>query len=147
MSTFDFDAYSRDQTCPFAQYGAAAERPSLDNASDHTTTPTTTDSSSALLQSLSSASSASSCPAFTQEIDPVLLRNSLDDRVAYLTDFVNFTSRDSDVITAISPHVNAVIPGMVDDLYSKLFEFDVTKKVFMTRNHVCPVAAALSPSG
>ena len=71
-----------------------------------------------------------------QEIDPVLIKNSLDDRVAYLTDFVNFTSHDSDVITAIAPHVNAVIPSMVDDLYSKLFEFDITKKVFMTRNHV-----------
>lgn len=132
MSAFDFDAYSGDKTCPFAQYGAAAERPSLDNASDHTTTPT--DSSSAPLQS--STSSASSCPAFMQEIDPVLIKNSLDDRVAYLTDFVNFTSHDSDVITAIAPHVNAVIPSMVDDLYSKLFEFDITKKVFMTRNHV-----------
>ena len=74
--------------------------------------------------------------AFMQEIDPVLIKNSLDDRVAYLTDFVNFTSHDSDVITAIAPHVNAVIPSMVDDLYSKLFEFDITKKVFMTRNHV-----------
>lgn len=142
MSGFDFDAYSRDQTCPFAQYGAAAERLSLDNASDRTTTPVT-DSSSALH---SSTSSASSCPAFTQEIDPVLLKNSLDDRVAYLTDFVNFTSRDSDVITAIAPHVNSVIPSMVDDLYSKLFEFDITKKVFMTRNQVCSIAAPLSPS-
>ena len=133
MSGFDFDAYSDDKTCPFAQYGAAAERPSLDNASDRTTTPTT-DSSSMPLQS--STSSASSCPVFMQEIDPVLIKNSLDDRVAYLTDFVNFTSHDSDVITAIAPHVNAVIPSMVDDLYSKLFEFDITKKVFMTRNHV-----------
>ncbi|KZT72546.1 hypothetical protein DAEQUDRAFT_664142 [Daedalea quercina L-15889] len=132
MSTVDLDSWSQDQTCPFAQYGAAAIRPSLDDASDRTTTPTT-DSSSTKLRS--SISSASSCPVFVQEIDPVLLRNSLDDRIAYLTDFVNFTSRDTDVITSIAPHVNEVIPSMVDELYAKLFEFDITKKVFMTRNH------------
>ncbi|TFY69402.1 hypothetical protein EVJ58_g416 [Rhodofomes roseus] len=130
MSAFDFDSYSRDTTCPFAQYGHLAERPSLDDSSERTNTPTT-DSSSTLLRS---TSSASSCPVFVQEIDPVLLKNSLEDRVAYLTDFVNFSSHDSDVITSIAPHVNAVIPGMVDELYSKLFEFDITKKVFMTRN-------------
>lgn len=128
MSTFD---YSQDTTCPFAQYGARVERSSLDDASDRTTT-STTDSTSTLLRS---TSSSSSCPVFVQEIDPVLLKNSLDDRIAYLTDFVNFSSHDSNIITSIAPHVNAVIPGMVDELYSKLFEFDITKKVFMTRNH------------
>ncbi|KAH9938352.1 Protoglobin-domain-containing protein [Fomitopsis serialis] len=131
MSTFDLDSYSQDTTCPFAQYGDRVERPSFDDTSDRTTT-SATDSSSTLLRS---ASSSSSCPVFVQEIDPVLLKNSLDDRVAYLTDFVNFTSRDSDIITSIAPHVNAAIPSMVDELYSKLFEFDITKKVFMTRNH------------
>ncbi|EKM59249.1 uncharacterized protein PHACADRAFT_249564 [Phanerochaete carnosa HHB-10118-sp] len=71
---------------------------------------------------------------FTQEVDPVLLKTSLEDRVAYLTDFLNFTAHDAEVIRQIAPAVNDVIPGLVDDLYSKLFEFDITKKVFMARN-------------
>ncbi|KAH9939966.1 Protoglobin-domain-containing protein [Amylocystis lapponica] len=75
-----------------------------------------------------------SCPYFTQEVDPLLIKNSLDDRIAYLTDFLNFTSRDSEMIRKVAPSVNDVIPGLVDDLYAKLFEFDITKKVFMTRN-------------
>lgn len=77
------------------------------------------------------------CPViFTQEVDPVLLKTSLEDRVAYLTDFLNFTAHDAEVIKQIAPAVNDIIPGLVDDLYAKLFEFDITKKVFMTRNQV-----------
>ncbi|KAL6305875.1 Protoglobin-domain-containing protein [Sparassis latifolia] len=75
------------------------------------------------------------CPAiFTQEVDPILIKHSLEDRIAYLTDFLNFTSADSDVINKVAPHVNDVIPEVVDSMYAKLFEFDITKKVFMKRN-------------
>lgn len=78
------------------------------------------------------------CPViFTQEVDPQLIKNSLEDRIAYLTDFLNFTSHDSDVLKKVAPNVNDLIPGLVDDLYAKLFEFDITKKVFMNRNQVC----------
>ncbi|PCH41472.1 hypothetical protein WOLCODRAFT_24769 [Wolfiporia cocos MD-104 SS10] len=84
---------------------------------------------------LRSVSTEKTCPVFTQEVDPVLLKNSLDDRVAYLTDFLNFTTHDQEVITKIAPLINGIIPGLVDDLYAKLFEFDITKKVFMNRNH------------
>lgn len=66
----------------------------------------------------------------------MLIKTSLEDRVAYLTDFLNFTSYDSEVIKKIGPAVNDIIPGLVDDLYAKLFEFDITKKVFMERNQV-----------
>ncbi len=77
------------------------------------------------------------CPViFTQEVDPQLIKTSLDDRIAYLTDFLNFTSHDSDVIKKVAPLIHGMIPSIVDDLYAKLFEFDITKKVFMTRNQV-----------
>ncbi|KAI0346789.1 hypothetical protein BDW22DRAFT_1308199, partial [Trametopsis cervina] len=79
--------------------------------------------------------SRKTCPVvFTQEVDPLLIKNSLEDRIAYLTDFLGFTSYDAEVISKVAPHVNALIPGLVDDLYAKLFEFDITKKIFMTRN-------------
>lgn len=77
-------------------------------------------------------------------MDPVLIKNSLEDRVAYLTDFLNFTSYDSEVIKKIGSAVNDIIPGLVDDLYAKLFEFDITKKVFMARNQVGRCSALIS---
>ena len=74
--------------------------------------------------------------AFIQEVDPQLIKTSLDDRIAYLTDYLNFTSHDTEILKNIAPHVTTIIPSLVDDLYAKLFEFDITKKVFMTRNQV-----------
>jgi len=117
--------------CPFTA-SPALQRDSLDGYSEGSGSPTTTDSSRTPLRSVSSENT---CPIFTQEIDPILLKNSLEDRIAYLTDFLNFTSHDSEVITSIAPFVNDIIPKLVDSMYSKLFEFDITKKVFMTRNH------------
>ncbi|KDQ49568.1 hypothetical protein JAAARDRAFT_639378 [Jaapia argillacea MUCL 33604] len=81
------------------------------------------------------SSTPQKCPViFTQEVDPVLIRVSLDDRIAYLTDFLGFTSHDAKIISRIAPLVNGLIPDLVDDMYAKLFEFDITKKVFMQRN-------------
>ncbi|KDQ51188.1 hypothetical protein JAAARDRAFT_140681 [Jaapia argillacea MUCL 33604] len=71
---------------------------------------------------------------FTQEVDPVFIRVSLDDRIAYLTYFFGFTSHDAKIISRIAPLVNGLIPDLVDDMYATLFEFDITKKVFMQRN-------------
>jgi len=85
----------------------------------------------------STPTSKTSCPyqaVFTQEVDPLLIKHSLDDRIAYLTDFLGFTTKDSDTITKVAPFVNDMIPSIVDSLYAKLFEFDITKKVFMSRN-------------
>ncbi|KZT13026.1 uncharacterized protein LAESUDRAFT_690120 [Laetiporus sulphureus 93-53] len=115
--------------CPFSQQRWSP----TDEHSDRASHTSATDSSSTPLRSVSTEST--SCPVFTQEVDPVLIKNSLEDRIAYLTDFLNFSSRDQDVITKIGPAVGGMIPSIVDDLYAKLFEFDITKKVFMTRNH------------
>lgn len=77
------------------------------------------------------------CPVImTQEVDEDMLRTSLEDRIAYLTDFLGFTSRDAEVITRVAPMVHGLIPTLVDGMYEKLFEFDVTKRVFMSRNQV-----------
>ncbi|KAI0921630.1 hypothetical protein AcW1_004451 [Taiwanofungus camphoratus] len=121
-----------ENACPFSAYRAEPRRGSLDNSSDVTQSTARTDSSSTPLRS---TSTLNTCPAiFTQEVDPVLIKHSLEDRIAYLTDFLNFTSRDADVITKVAPSVNEVIPTLVDDMYAKFFEFDITKKVFMNRN-------------
>ncbi|KZT24319.1 hypothetical protein NEOLEDRAFT_1135099, partial [Neolentinus lepideus HHB14362 ss-1] len=125
---------SEEIACPYAALA-------LQDPPDGTRTPSSHSHSTATGDHSSASSPPTShhtppqCPIiFTQEIDPRLLRASLDDRVAYLTDFLGFTSADSDIITKAAPFVNDIIPAMVDDMYAKLFEFDVTKKVFMTRN-------------
>lgn len=130
---------SSPTSCPYASSSAAQRRTSFD--SDTSGRTGQSDSSQTPLQSSSTSQQSlpvptgKACPAvFTQEIDPVLLRVSLDDRMAYLTDFLNFTSRDAEVITKIAPAVEGMIPSLVDEIYAKLFEFDITKRVFMTRN-------------
>ncbi|KAF5365693.1 hypothetical protein D9758_003277 [Tetrapyrgos nigripes] len=70
----------------------------------------------------------------TQEIDPDLLRASPEFRAAYLTDFLNFGREQQDSLNKVAPLVNDKIPAIVDDLYAKLFEFDITKQVFLERN-------------
>ncbi|KAJ3825546.1 Protoglobin-domain-containing protein [Lentinula raphanica] len=70
----------------------------------------------------------------TQEISPELLRTSLHDRINYLKDFILFRKADQDILHKVAPLVNDLIPQVVDELYSKLFEFDVTKQIFLQRN-------------
>ncbi|KAI0332406.1 hypothetical protein GY45DRAFT_1320908, partial [Cubamyces sp. BRFM 1775] len=128
---------SEPLVCPFS--GSVVSEKSSKSSSpvpSSSHSPTATESSHTPLNSSSSHSTYDQyrCPVFTQEVDPLLIKTSLEDRIAYLTDFLNFTSRDAEVISKIAPSVNDVIPSMVDGMYAKLFEFDITKKVFMTRN-------------
>ncbi|KAK0221017.1 Protoglobin-domain-containing protein [Armillaria nabsnona] len=69
-----------------------------------------------------------------QEIDPELLRTSINARMAYLKDFLGFGKPQQDILNKTSPLIYGSIPEVVDGLYSKLFEFDVTKQIFMERN-------------
>lgn len=64
-----------------------------------------------------------------QEIDTELLRTSITARMSYLKDFLGFRRYDQDVLNKVAPLIYDVIPETVDRLYSKLFEFDVTKQV------------------
>ncbi|KAF8831356.1 hypothetical protein HHX47_DHR1000666 [Lentinula edodes] len=80
-----------------------------------------------------SATPGSSCPISnptTQEISPSLLRTSLPDRINYIKDFLMFGTPDQEILHKVAPLVNDLIPQVVDDLYAKLFEFDVTKQGF-----------------
>ncbi|KAJ3980823.1 Protoglobin-domain-containing protein [Lentinula detonsa] len=83
-------------------------------------------------------SESASCPLnvnpSTQEISPTLLRTSLPDRINYLKDFILFRHTDEEILHKVAPLVNDLIPKVVDELYAKLFEFDVTKVIFLQRN-------------
>lgn len=77
----------------------------------------------------SAATTDASCPIMTQEVDPELLRTSLEDRINYVKDFIMFGKADQEILNKVAPMVNDMIPQVVDDLYAKLFEFDITKQV------------------
>jgi hypothetical protein len=119
---------SHDSAPPFSHYAPSPEQPPNIERS----------SPSAVCPYPSARSSASSSPVASvmQEVDEQLLRISLDARVAYLTDFIGFTTADAAVLTAVAPLVHDLIPAVVDSMYTKLFEFDITKRVFMSRNAV-----------
>ena len=65
----------------------------------------------------------------TQEVDPELLRTSIAARMTYLKDFLGFKRYDQEILSKVAPLVYESIPPVVDRLYAKLFEFDVTKQV------------------
>ncbi|KAF8916681.1 Protoglobin-domain-containing protein [Mucidula mucida] len=69
-----------------------------------------------------------------QEVDPEDLRKSMQTRMTYLKDFMGFRRHDQDILNKVGPLIYDTIPPTVDRLYSKLFEFDVTKQIFMQRN-------------
>ncbi|KIY52768.1 hypothetical protein FISHEDRAFT_34784 [Fistulina hepatica ATCC 64428] len=68
-----------------------------------------------------------------QEVDSDIIRTSVEDRMVYLKDFLNFGRADQEAIHKVAPMVNDMIPDVVDKLYSKLFEFDITKQIFLER--------------
>jgi hypothetical protein len=141
-----------ERTQPFSHYAPSREKASgcpwpghssnTDASSIGSNDATATARTSATFYDSSSEgntpdSAKPTCPVvFTQEVDELALRDSIEERMAYLTDFLGFTSADADIITEVAPLVNNIIPGMVDGMYEKLFEFDITKRVFMTRNQV-----------
>ncbi|KAJ3904529.1 Protoglobin-domain-containing protein [Lentinula edodes] len=103
----------------------------------HATEKNPSSPSHGISEDVSNASSYLSCPISnptTQEISPSLLRTSLPDRINYIKDFLMFGTPDQEILHKVAPLVNDLIPQVVDDLYAKLFEFDVTKQVFLKRN-------------
>lgn len=93
--------------------------------------------------------------------DEAYVSSSLDARVQYLTDFIEFTSDDADALRDAAPLLTPVIPGvrssrwrdssrltltqgssstrqLIDAVYVKLFHYPVTKAVFVERYGVSP---------
>ncbi|KAH8925710.1 hypothetical protein BT69DRAFT_1216259 [Atractiella rhizophila] len=72
------------------------------------------------------------CPV-AHHINPSDVKHDLDARIDYMTKFLGFDERDIAHIKHVAPLIKELIPGLVDHLYAKLFEFDITKKVFLLR--------------
>ncbi|KAJ3205317.1 hypothetical protein HDU67_008922 [Dinochytrium kinnereticum] len=72
-----------------------------------------------------------------KNIDPTRLSASSADRLyrfQYVSDFIGFGKDDIAALHASAPVVGPLVPTIVDAVYSKLFEFDVTRTFFTHRN-------------
>ncbi|KAK1231457.1 hypothetical protein PQX77_005437 [Marasmius sp. AFHP31] len=119
--------------CPFKAEQGHTSTSTIHASNNRATPPPASDSGSE--DSYDPTPEKKGCPVvMCQEIDERLLRKHLPTRIAYLTDFLNFGMEDAEAILEVSPMIHDVIPDLVDGMYEKLFEFDVTKKVFLQRN-------------
>jgi len=71
-----------------------------------------------------------------QHIDSARLNTDLRYRFDYLSKFLDFTSNDIVQLNQISSIIQPLIPVIVDNVYRKLFSFDITKQYLILR-HTC----------
>jgi len=69
-----------------------------------------------------------------QHIDHDALYDSLEARIAYLKDFLEFGDEDVQALKDIVPLASPLIPTILDAVYTKLFTYDITKTTFLNRN-------------
>lgn len=60
--------------------------------------------------------------------------SDLPSRIAYLSSFLNLTADDGEALLAAKPLVAPLVPTILDAVYIKLLEFDITAQVFVPRN-------------
>lgn len=72
-------------------------------------------------------------PATLQHIDEARLESDLAYRFGYLADFMEFSPADIETIHASAAHLAPHVPGLVDAVYDKLFQYDATKRHFVPR--------------
>jgi len=68
-----------------------------------------------------------------KHIDHDSLYSSLDARVAYLVDFIEFGAVDIQALKDIAPLLTPLVPTVLDAVYAKLFTYDITKSAFLPR--------------
>lgn len=69
-----------------------------------------------------------------EHIDGDRLTNDLRYRFEYLCKFLHFTSDDISILNEFSSQILPTIPVIVDRVYRKLFQYDITKNYFVLRN-------------
>ncbi|PMD21458.1 hypothetical protein NA56DRAFT_572280 [Hyaloscypha hepaticicola] len=58
----------------------------------------------------------------------------LEKRIEYLQSFLDFTSRDVNALVADAKYIKALIPAVVNIVYKKLLQYDITARAFQTRS-------------
>ncbi|PYH99842.1 hypothetical protein BO71DRAFT_393810 [Aspergillus ellipticus CBS 707.79] len=72
--------------------------------------------------------------AHPRHVDRKALYTDLEARIRYLQGFIGFSTDDVAALHVGSKYIKALAPTLVDRVYSKLLEADITAKVFRTRS-------------
>ncbi|KAJ6440002.1 globin-like-protein [Purpureocillium lavendulum] len=62
------------------------------------------------------------------------LYTNLEQRILYLHSFLDFSSRDIEALVTGAKYVKALIPAIVNIVYKKLLQYDITARAFTTRS-------------
>ena len=73
------------------------------------------------------------CPASKMAHIPEGSLDSLPERLDYLKRFIGFTAEDAAALHAAAGVVGPLVPAIVEAVYTKLLEFDITAKAFVPR--------------
>jgi hypothetical protein len=82
--------------------------------------------------------------ATLEHIDEQRLETDLGYRFDYVSRFMGFGEEDIALIHEAGAYLAPLVPGLVDAVYDKLFQFDATKRHFMPRQHGFDGALPLS---
>ncbi|KAI1338785.1 Protoglobin-domain-containing protein [Xylariaceae sp. FL0016] len=69
-----------------------------------------------------------------KHIDRRELYTNLETRVQYLHSFLDFSSRDIEALISGAKYIKALIPALVNIVYHKLLQYDITARAFETRS-------------
>ncbi|KAI0095576.1 Protoglobin-domain-containing protein [Nemania sp. FL0031] len=69
-----------------------------------------------------------------RHIDRKDLYTNLETRIQYLHSFLDFSSRDIEALISGSKYIKALIPALVNIVYHKLLQYDITARAFKTRS-------------
>ncbi|CAG8888243.1 unnamed protein product [Penicillium egyptiacum] len=69
-------------------------------------------------------------------VDRKLLYTSLEERIKYLHDFLDFNSADIEALMTGNKYIKQLIPAVVNLVYKKLLQYDITSRAFHTRTTV-----------
>ncbi|KAK1590404.1 Protoglobin-domain-containing protein [Colletotrichum navitas] len=67
-------------------------------------------------------------------VDREELYTDLEARIRYLHSFLDFSSKDIEALTSGAKYVKALIPAVVNIVYHKLLQYDITARAFATRS-------------
>lgn len=70
-----------------------------------------------------------------EHIDNQSVQNSLRSRFEYISKFLNFTSDDIATLNTLGELAATLIPKVVDQIFQKLLDFDITKRYFLMRHY------------
>lgn len=79
-----------------------------------------------------------------QHINEAQLESDLGYRFKYLVEFIGLNADDLAAIHGSAPLLAPLVPGLVDAVYEKLFQYDATKRHFLPRQFGFEGAVPLS---